>query len=609
MDPGGIHPTPPENPSRGCKNHVWLGAPFPPAPQRDAGTARRQAELHSPAPATSISRIPGWGGVEARRALGGTQGAHGQCCLPIPQPAPPAAPSLPPSGGSTTTLQPTPAPGPGTDGHGAVAKVSLLMAPGCGRQLICTSQPARQPRLTGTCRRRRAPRGCIRRPGARPVPPGSTATAAARQKGAQHHCYGSQPPSPLPRPSSPVPCPQSPACLEVDGVNTQVVGVQVAELGQGLAEVVQALDGVAQGVRHFLAVAADLVGARAQVEVGEVGLGLGVGDEHPAGAGQSVLLTPSRTPHTSPPWGSHPLAPLARGVPGLSLHLSRASAPKSSWWPTTFSQICWISFLSSAVSMAAAGGGGQVLVAVAPAGTPSYSSQHLRPGLILSAPRGGGATAAQRRAQGAAAALPWGAPTALGGPDPRRPRGGPAALLCPAPLHQPHTRLGAGGSTRPGCPMVNSSHGHTSWVPQPWPHWPAHPQASCWDPPFPLAGPGSSLAPRVSGWVPHMSLAPHVLQPLVHPAPLCQKSPWASEQEPWTSPPGSCWGSAMRNTISPAARKNLGGEEPPFWVHGLPKVHPVMLVRPGLLPFFPPQCVLLPLPVNAGTSHRVYDGW
>uniref|UniRef100_A0A663F3F6 Uncharacterized protein n=1 Tax=Aquila chrysaetos chrysaetos TaxID=223781 RepID=A0A663F3F6_AQUCH len=110
----------------------------------------------------------------------------------------------------------------------------------------------------------------------------------------------------------PPPGPLQNAHFEVDGVHAEllgVVGVQVAELGQGLAEVVHVLDGVAQGVHHLLAVAADLVGAGAQVEVGEVGLGRGVGDEHPAGAGQSVPLTPSWTPPppAGPTWGSHPL--------------------------------------------------------------------------------------------------------------------------------------------------------------------------------------------------------------------------------------------------------------------------------------------------------------
>lgn len=44
---------------------------------------------------------------------GGMQGAHGQCCLPVPWPASPAARSLPPfppSGGPTATIPPTPAP-------------------------------------------------------------------------------------------------------------------------------------------------------------------------------------------------------------------------------------------------------------------------------------------------------------------------------------------------------------------------------------------------------------------------------------------------------------------------------------------------------------------
>lgn len=111
----------------------------------------------------------------------------------------------------------------------------------------------------------------------------------------------------------------------------------------------------------------------------------------------------------------------------------------------------------------------------------------------------------------------------------------------------------------------------------------------------PLAGPGSSLSLQVSEWMPHVSPVPHVLQTPVHPAPLCPKTLRASEQEPWTSPPGSCWGSTMGNTISPAAWRDLSGEEPLFWVYGLPKVHPVVLVRTGLLPFFPPHCVLLPL--------------
>lgn len=101
---------------------------LPSHPQRAAGTARQQAKLHSQGPATSIGRIPGWGGVEAGRALGGTQGAHDRCCPPVPWPGLTGS-SFPPSDGGIATPQPTPALGPGEDGHSAVAKVPLLMAP------------------------------------------------------------------------------------------------------------------------------------------------------------------------------------------------------------------------------------------------------------------------------------------------------------------------------------------------------------------------------------------------------------------------------------------------------------------------------------------------
>lgn len=197
-------------------------------------------------------------------------------------------------------------PPPSTDGHGDEANKSLLMAAGREGQLICTSRPARQPRQTGTCRRQREPRVCSPGPGAQPAPPGCSAPAAARQKGAQRRCSG-----PQHRSLSLVPHALSPACLEVDGVDTQVVGVQVAELRQGLAEVAQVTDSFAQGVQHFGAVATDLVGARRQVKVGEVGLGLGENSEQPAGAGGSVPDPPHR-----PPWSSHPLAPSPMGSLG-----------------------------------------------------------------------------------------------------------------------------------------------------------------------------------------------------------------------------------------------------------------------------------------------------
>uniref|UniRef100_A0A8C3N2F4 Uncharacterized protein n=1 Tax=Geospiza parvula TaxID=87175 RepID=A0A8C3N2F4_GEOPR len=81
--------------------------------------------------------------------------------------------------------------------------------------------------------------------------------------------------------------------FEVDRVHTEFLG--------SLAEVVYVLDGGAQGSHHFLAVAADLVRARGQVEVREVGLGRGVGAEHPARVGQSVVLTPALPHHLPPP--------------------------------------------------------------------------------------------------------------------------------------------------------------------------------------------------------------------------------------------------------------------------------------------------------------------
>lgn len=52
--------------------------------------------------------------------------------------------------------------------------------------------------------------------------------------------------------------------------------MQLAQLGQGAGDVVDALDRVAHGGQHLGAVHAQLRRARVQVEVREVGLGLGV---------------------------------------------------------------------------------------------------------------------------------------------------------------------------------------------------------------------------------------------------------------------------------------------------------------------------------------------
>lgn len=59
--------------------------------------------------------------------------------------------------------------------------------------------------------------------------------------------------------------------------------MQLAQLGQGAGDVVDALDRVAHGGQHLGAVHAQLRRARVQVEVREVGLGLGVAGEESAG--------------------------------------------------------------------------------------------------------------------------------------------------------------------------------------------------------------------------------------------------------------------------------------------------------------------------------------
>lgn len=90
--------------------------------------------------------------------------------------------------------------------------------------------------------------------------------------------------APLARPLHP-PTPSWPsprAHLEVDRVHTQLVGVQVAQSRQGAGQVIQVAHSFGQRISHLLAMGLDLVGAVAQVEVGEVGLGGGEAQEHSA---------------------------------------------------------------------------------------------------------------------------------------------------------------------------------------------------------------------------------------------------------------------------------------------------------------------------------------
>ena len=85
------------------------------------------------------------------------------------------------------------------------------------------------------------------------------------------------------------------AHLEVDRVHSQNVGVQLAQLGQGAGDVVNVPDRVAHGRHDLGAVRAQMRRAAVQVEVWEVGLGLGVAGEEPAGCGGNrTLVRPIR---------------------------------------------------------------------------------------------------------------------------------------------------------------------------------------------------------------------------------------------------------------------------------------------------------------------------
>lgn len=67
--------------------------------------------------------------------------------------------------------------------------------------------------------------------------------------------------------------------------------VQVPQSVQGVRQVVQVVHGQGQRVSHLLAVGFDLGGARAQVQVEEVGLGGGEGQEGPSG-GTAIEVLP-----------------------------------------------------------------------------------------------------------------------------------------------------------------------------------------------------------------------------------------------------------------------------------------------------------------------------
>lgn len=82
------------------------------------------------------------------------------------------------------------------------------------------------------------------------------------------------------------------AHLEVDGVHSQLVRVQVAQSRQGAWQVVQVVHGQSQCVGDLLAVGFHLCGAGAQVQLEEVSLGGGEGQEGPAGGTETEVLRP-----------------------------------------------------------------------------------------------------------------------------------------------------------------------------------------------------------------------------------------------------------------------------------------------------------------------------
>jgi hypothetical protein len=90
--------------------------------------------------------------------------------------------------------------------------------------------------------------------------------------------------------------------------------MQVAQGRQGARQVVKVVDGEGQRVAHLLAVVFDLDGAAAQIQVREVGLGGGEGQEGPAGGRLVGYVQPGQAGDASPAEGTQ-----------LCPHLSKAS--------------------------------------------------------------------------------------------------------------------------------------------------------------------------------------------------------------------------------------------------------------------------------------------
>jgi len=73
--------------------------------------------------------------------------------------------------------------------------------------------------------------------------------------------------------------------LEVGGVNPELVGVQHLQRSQSHGQLADVPGALCDGQDDLPPVREQVSGARADVQVGEVGLGAGIGGEHPAGRG------------------------------------------------------------------------------------------------------------------------------------------------------------------------------------------------------------------------------------------------------------------------------------------------------------------------------------
>lgn len=150
-EPGRVNPSP-EKILQGDPGTVVGLTALPPTQGLQAWAGGRLSsvpEVLLPASGLCLTRqVPSWDG-RVSRALESSHGPQSQCPLPTST-ASPTSRSLHSEGCGEAT-QPSlgpPMPSPSTHRHRAVVMVSLLKVQGCRQWLICTFQPARQPRRT-----------------------------------------------------------------------------------------------------------------------------------------------------------------------------------------------------------------------------------------------------------------------------------------------------------------------------------------------------------------------------------------------------------------------------------------------------------------------------